>query len=88
MSEPYFIQNLKLTYCFFQNNVLDDLSMKISETYKTFKADEQRGPLFFILMMNHLLSDTQEAAITSVSLCRTRLHLLKSSISTARSAPY
>ena len=36
--------------------------MKISETYDTFKAGEQGGPLFFILMMNHLLSDTEEAA--------------------------
>jgi hypothetical protein len=36
--------------------------MKISERYETFKAGEQGGPLFFILMMNHLLSDTEEAA--------------------------
>ena len=64
MAEPYFVQNLQLTYDFFQNNVSDDLSMKISETYETFKAGEQGGPLFFILMMNHLLSDTEEAALS------------------------
>jgi hypothetical protein len=64
MVAPYFEQNLQLTYDFFQNNVSDDLSMKISETYETFKAGEQGGPLFFILMMNHLLSDTEEAALS------------------------
>jgi hypothetical protein len=38
--------------------------MKISETYKTFKVGEQGGPLFVILMMNNLLSDTEEAALS------------------------
>jgi hypothetical protein len=64
MANVYFEQNLDLTYDFFQNNVSDDLSMKISETYETFAVGEQGGPLFFILMMNHLLSDTEEAAIS------------------------
>jgi hypothetical protein len=36
--------------------------MKISETYETFKGREQGGPLFFILIMNHLLIDMEEAA--------------------------
>jgi hypothetical protein len=62
MVASFFEQNLQLTYEFFQNNVSEDLGMKISETYETFKAGEQGGPLFFILMMNHLLSDTEEAA--------------------------
>ena len=62
MVAAFFEQNLQLTYEFFQNNVSEDLVMKISETYDTFKAGEQGGPLFFILMMNHLLSDTEEAA--------------------------
>jgi uracil phosphoribosyltransferase len=38
--------------------------MKISETYETFAVGKQGGPLFFILMMNHLLSNTEEAAIS------------------------
>ena len=62
MANVYFEQNLELTYDFFQNNVSKDLSMKITETYETFAVGEQGGPLFFILMMNHLLSDTEEAA--------------------------
>jgi hypothetical protein len=68
MIEPYLEQDLQLTYDFFQNNVSEDLSMKISETYKTFKAGKQGGPLFFILMMNHLLTDTEEAALLSHSM--------------------
>jgi hypothetical protein len=35
--------------------------MKVSETYESSKAREKGGPLFFILMMNHLLLDTEEA---------------------------
>jgi hypothetical protein len=63
MVATFFEQNLQLMYEVFQNNVSEDLVMKISETYDTFKAGEQGGPLFFILMrMNHLLSDTEEAA--------------------------
>jgi hypothetical protein len=64
MANVYFEQNLELTYDFFQNNVSDDFSMKISETYETFAFGEQGSPLFFILMMNHLLSDAKEAAIS------------------------
>jgi hypothetical protein len=63
MVEPYFEQ--QLTYDSFHNNLSDDLSMKISKMYEMFKAaGEQGGPLFFILMMNHLLSDTEEAALS------------------------
>jgi hypothetical protein len=64
MIEPYFEQNLQLTNAFFQNNVSDNLSMKISEMYRTFKEGKQGGPLFFILMMNHLLSNTEEVAMS------------------------
>jgi hypothetical protein len=60
MVESWFAQNLQLTYTFFSKNVSDDLWMKVSKTYEGFPAGQQGGPLFFILMMNHLLSDTEE----------------------------
>jgi uncharacterized protein YaaW (UPF0174 family) len=41
MTNVYFEQNLELTYNFFQNDVSDELSMKISETYETFAVGEQ-----------------------------------------------
>jgi hypothetical protein len=66
MVEAWFAQNLQLTYSFFQNNVSEDLWMKVSETYEGYAAGEQGGPLFFILMMNYLLSDTEEAASSLV----------------------
>jgi hypothetical protein len=64
MANVSFEQNLGLSYNFFQNNVSDDLSMKILETYKTFAVGEQGSPLFYILMMNHPLSDIEEAALS------------------------
>jgi hypothetical protein len=71
MNEEWFIQNLQLTHTFFQHNVSDELWMKISETCEAFKAGEKGGPLFFILMMNHLLSDTEEAASALVTKVKT-----------------
>jgi hypothetical protein len=67
LSDPWFEENLQLTYDYFQQNVSDDLWMKVCETYDHFKPSEQGGPLFFILMMNHLLSDTEEAASSLVA---------------------
>jgi hypothetical protein len=66
MVESYFEQNLQLTYDFFQNNVSDNLRMKILEMYKMFKAGKQgrRAFIIFILMMNHLLNKTKEAALS------------------------
>jgi hypothetical protein len=64
MADSYFEENLQLTHDFFQNNVSDELSMKTLETYETFSAREQGGPLLFILMMNYLLSKPKEAAMS------------------------
>jgi hypothetical protein len=66
LSDTWFEQNLQLSHDYFQNNTSDDLWMKVSESYDNYKASEQGGPLFFILMMNHLLSDTEEAAASLV----------------------
>jgi hypothetical protein len=61
-SETY-AENLKLTYNFFQNNVEDDLFEKVFEQYDGMKQEQKGGPLFFIIMMNILLSHTEEAAL-------------------------
>jgi hypothetical protein len=71
MNEEWFVQNLQLTHTFFQNNVSDNLWMKVSETYESFKAGEKGGPLFFILMMNHLLLDTEKVASALVTKVKT-----------------
>jgi len=53
-----------LTYAYFQSNVSEELYEKAFETYDEFSSTEKGGPLFFIIMMNMLLSNTEEAAST------------------------
>ena len=60
----YFQQNLKLTYAYFQNNVSKELWEKTFEAYDEYDAQYKGGPLFFIIMINKLLSNTEEAAAT------------------------
>jgi hypothetical protein len=62
VEDDTFAENLQLTELFFLNNVDDELFEKVSEEYKTYAIEEQGGPLFFILMMDHMLSNTKEAA--------------------------
>jgi hypothetical protein len=61
MLDTWFEENLFVTYDFFQNNVADDLFLKVSKTYNQYPCSECGGPLFFILMLNQLLADTEEA---------------------------
>ena len=55
-------QNLQLTYKFFQNNVDERLWEKCYERYSTYAPAEQGGSLFFIIMLQQLVSNTEEAA--------------------------
>jgi hypothetical protein len=63
-SEDHFVQNLKLTYAFFQSNVSEELWEKTFETYDEYPRECKGGSLFFIIMINLLLSNTEEAAVT------------------------
>ena len=56
-------ENLAMTYKYFHNNVEPDLFGKVIETYRSYPVDQQGGPLFFVLMMNQLLSNTESAAL-------------------------
>ena len=55
-------QNLVLTLDYFCTNCHDDLFIKTNEEYKLFDDNQKGGPLFFILMIGNLLSNTREAA--------------------------
>jgi hypothetical protein len=44
-----------------KNNVTDNLWNKVVEKYKPFKEKQKGGPLFFKLVMNQLLSNTEAA---------------------------
>lgn len=59
---PSYDENLKLTFNYFQNNVADDLCQKANEEYNRFPISQRGGPLFFIIMMNLLLSNTDAAS--------------------------
>jgi hypothetical protein len=60
MVGDWFEESLHLTYDFFQNNVTNDLFLKVSKTYDKFPRSQRGGPLFFILMLNQLLADTKD----------------------------
>ena len=55
-------QNLVLTLDYFRNNCHDDLWTKTTEEYELFSDAQKGGPLFFILLIGNLLSNTREAA--------------------------
>jgi hypothetical protein len=40
MDDDWFVQNLQLTYNCLQNNISDNLWMKVSKKYDRFKAGE------------------------------------------------
>ena len=63
-AEDHYAQNLKLTYAFFQSNVSEELWEKTFETYDEYPRECKGGTLFFIIMINLLLSNTEEAALT------------------------
>jgi hypothetical protein len=41
MDEEWFVQNLQLTHTLFQNNVSDELWMKVSETYESSRPEKK-----------------------------------------------
>jgi hypothetical protein len=47
---------------YMKNNVTENLWNKVLEKYKPFQEKQKGGPLFFKLMMNQLLSNTESAA--------------------------
>ena len=55
--------NLKLTQQYLLNNVDEDLAAKTLEDYEEFQPAEQGGPLFFLIMLQNLLSNSREAAL-------------------------
>lgn len=63
-SEDTYRENLNLTYRFFENNTSPALFEKVSETYDEFEENEKGGPLFFIIMINAIMSQTEEASLS------------------------
>jgi hypothetical protein len=61
-SEIWFEQNLKLSFDFLENQCYEELWDKTMDTYNHFSEVEKGGPLFFLIIMSKLLSDTEEAS--------------------------
>ena len=56
-------ENLNWTHQFFELNVSQELAEKINEVYMGYPREARGGPLYFILLMNQLLSQTEEAVL-------------------------
>lgn len=61
---PTYRENLSWTDRFFKNNVSPELAEKVSEVYMTFPMASRGGPLFFAIMMETILSQTEEAVLS------------------------
>jgi hypothetical protein len=57
-----FEQNLKISFDFLENHCSEELWDKTMDTYNHYSAVEKGGPLFFVIMMSKLLSNTEEAS--------------------------
>jgi hypothetical protein len=62
-SAPTWTENLAWTDRFFKNNVASDLAERVNETYANYPMEARGGPLFFVIMMEMILSQTEEAVI-------------------------
>jgi len=63
-ADEWYNQNLMLTFDFTQNHTSVELATKVFETYDDYPFASKGGPLFFILMINQLLSTIAEAVQT------------------------
>ena len=60
---PTWQENLNWSYQFFEYNVSQDVAEKVNEAYMLYPIQARGGPLFFILLMRQLLSQTEEAVL-------------------------
>lgn len=60
---PTWRENLTWTHQFFENNVSAELAEKINEEYLVYPKEERGGPLYFAILINQILSQTEEATL-------------------------
>ena len=60
---PTWQENLNWTHQFFEYNVAQDVAEKVNETYMQYSIESRGGPLYFVLLMRQLLSQTEEAVL-------------------------
>ena len=57
----FFIENLKLSFDYMENNTKDQLFTKCLETYADYPASQKGGPLFFKIMIDQLQTNSEDA---------------------------
>jgi hypothetical protein len=62
-AEILFEQNLKLSFDLLENHCSEELWDKTMDKYNRYSQLEKGGPLFCIIMMSKLLSNTEEASV-------------------------
>jgi hypothetical protein len=60
---PTWRENLTWTHRFFENNTTAELAEKVNETYMEFAQEARGGPLYFIILINQILSQTEDAVL-------------------------
>jgi hypothetical protein len=60
-AEIWFEQNLRLSFDFLENHCSEELWDKIMDKYNRYSEVEKGGPLFFVITMSKLISNTEEA---------------------------
>jgi hypothetical protein len=61
-AEIWFEQNLKLSFDFLENHCSEELWDNTMDKYNHYSEVEKGGPLFFVITMSKLLSNTEEAS--------------------------
>jgi hypothetical protein len=62
LPDPWYKENMGLTFEYLRTHTADPLWMKVNEEYNTFSADAKGGPLFLFLMINQLMADNDSIA--------------------------
>jgi hypothetical protein len=62
LPDPWYQENMGLTYEYLRTHTAESLSLKINEDYNTFPADAKGGPLFLFLLINNLMADNDSIA--------------------------
>lgn len=77
-ASPWLKANLRLTDEYMRNHTAKDLHLKVQESYSAFLPGQQGGPLYFKLLIDHLLVHTESMAESIIASIRSfKIHAQK-----------
>lgn len=62
LPDPWYQENMGLTYEYLRNHTSESLWMKVNEEYNTYPVDAKGGPLCLFLMIRQLMADNDSIA--------------------------